>query len=574
MGSLEIIPLYFIALFLFLLPGAAVTLIVTARRKLSRIQALTLTVTASAAFGYAAFWVYFGNKYFGEAFSYTVLLLSACVVVNGLRDPQARAVIRSIMSPGAYVLIAGICYLCFFSLFGNPLQARVDLANVRFFDDVRPGDNLIPFIFAERIYDKQPLKPFCCGDWLSSDRPPLQAGIFLLQRPVRALGNTGLQYQTLGTALQCIWIWGIWALLTSLRTHPQRIRQALGFLIFSGFLFYNSVYVWPKLFGAGLMLLAASVVLEAFINKRALTSFDSALAAASIALAMLAHPGTAFSLPALAALLLWKKRDFSLRPVLFAAATIALFVAPWIAYQKLYDPPGNRLLKMHLAGVGGIDSRSVRQAIEDAYTSRSAATLLQYKWTNVAGLIGSEPVRGFGLNTDARVAQREYIWNAIGVLNAGWLVIAGLLVLRKRRAAVPGSAWLIAAALLNFAVWCVILFGPRATTTTHSSYADILLLSLGLIGFLLILPRIVVLVLFAIQVLNFAWTWVLFIPVAVPTSITSSTAPELQWPMLIAGAICAAGLIWHFGVSYSHRDATETVALGSETPRVDSGIMF
>ncbi len=141
-----------------------------------------------------------------------------------------------------------------FSLFSNPFDSGADVANLRFFDSARPGDNLIPLFFAEKIYAHQPVSPICCGDWLSSDRPPLQAGIFLLQRPLRLLGSVGLQYQLVGTVLQCLWICGVWTLLRALEAPAQRIRQVLGFLIFSGFLFYNSVYVWPKLLAATLVL--------------------------------------------------------------------------------------------------------------------------------------------------------------------------------------------------------------------------------------------------------------------------------------------------------------------------------
>jgi len=34
-----------------------------------------------------------------------------------------------------------------------------------------------------------------------------------------------------------------------------------------------------------------------------------------------------------------------------ALAIVVVFYLPWSAYQKYVDPPGNRLLKIHLAGV-------------------------------------------------------------------------------------------------------------------------------------------------------------------------------------------------------------------------------
>src|SRR5207302_1636266 len=183
---------------------------------------------------------------------------------------------------------------------------------------------------------------------------------------------------------------------------------------------------------------------------------------------------------------------------------IAFFVLPWMAYQKFYDPPGNRLLKMHLAAVSTIDSRSTWQTIKDAYRQRDLATILRLKRSNVSTLIGPKLFDGLGLtaigvsplrlNQQAaeatRIAQREYIWNALGVLNVGWLAVL-ISFSRKKRAKSPicHSALLLIAAVINLMAWVLTIYGPGQTVTTHSSYADILLLSVGLIGFLLTLPR-------------------------------------------------------------------------------------
>jgi hypothetical protein len=53
------------------------------------------------------------------------------------------------------------------------------------------------------------------------------------------------------------------------------------------------------------------------------------------------------------------------------------------------------------------------------------------------------------------------------------------------------------------------MFGPGATVTTHSSYADILLLSVGLLGWILTLPRYAVAVVFLLQAVNLLVVWVL-----------------------------------------------------------------
>ena len=42
-------------------------------------------------------------------------------------------------------------------------------------------------------------------------------------------------------------------------------------------------------------------------------------------------------------------------------------MAPWSAYQKYGDPPGNRLTKWTLAGVVEVDDRGTAEAIFDSY---------------------------------------------------------------------------------------------------------------------------------------------------------------------------------------------------------------
>ncbi len=555
--------MYAISLVLFLLPGCAITAVIAARRQMRLVHALIFSISASATLGYVAFWFYLASKLAGEIFSYGVIFSSAGLLAVTLsRAPTLKSLAKHMAPPFIYVLVIGLFYSYLFFLFSNPLKAHVDLPNFRFFQEVRPGDNLIPLFFAEKIYDRQPVSPVCCGDWLSSDRPPLQAGIFLLQRPLRLFGNTGLQYQLLATALQCLWIPGVCVLLWALGASCRRTKQVLGFFVFSGFLFYNSVYTWPKLLAATFILFVASILLEASANA-ALTFFETLLAALCFSLALLAHSGAVFSTPGLLLLLLAKRVRLSLRTATCGVLLIAFFLMPWVAYQKFYDPPGNRLLKMHLAGVGQIDSRSTWQAIRDAYESRSLPTLLRYKWSNLRTMIGPYPAQGFGpaeivdatrlhprASESSRMAQREYIWNAIGIVNAGSMVAFMLLVRRKKQRTLPHAGLLVAMAVLNLIAWCVAVFGPNQTFTTTSSYGDVVLLSIGLLGFLLALHRAAVFSLWILELLNFTLVWARVKPARLTLSNSSPISPESHWPLLIASLICALGLLWHFGRSY------------------------
>lgn len=241
------------------------------------------------------------------------------------------------------------------------------------------------------------------------------------------------------------------------------------------------------------------------------------------------------------------------RRLAWGALILLCFAVPWVLYQKYVDPPGKRLLKMHLASVGQVDSRSTWQALKDSYASLSWSRLVLYKWKNVTQLVGPEPVAGFGLNAlrlggdpgvdataleTARVAQREYIWSAIGMLNAGWLA-AVFLWLKGRDPGIPHAGWLLLAGVVNLLLWCLVIFGPAQTTTVHSSYADILLIMIGLCGFLLALPRWIPLSVMVIETLNVAFVWVPFQP-ASPVFRTA-----IQWPLVVFAILSSLGLLAH-----------------------------
>lgn len=537
----------------FLLPGLAAASLLTAssKRPIAPIYLVMLVICAGATLGYLAFWEFFFSTILGQIVSVTIYLAALGLLVSLRRT--VKSTVKAIREPFLFVALAALCYTSFYFLFSDPFLPGAGYASDRFFRDMLPADNIIPKIFAERIYERKPVHPFCCGDWLSSDRPPLQTGIVLMERPLMlpATDRSELDYQVLATALQCFWICGIWCLLTVIGTERRRIRQLIGFLIFSGFLFYNSVYAWPKLLAATCILFLLTILFDIGRNKRALTNFEAVLAADCLGLALMAHPGSVFSLAIFVVLLVRLRRFFTLRQVAMGLLIIMAFYLPWSAYQKYVDPPGNRLLKMHLAGVGPVDSRTTWEAIRDTYKSFPLGRIAYFKWENTLHLGGDDFFNSYGL-TDwkgpridheaterSRNAQRVYMWNAVGLANLGWL--AGLFLLVKRRwkgLAIPYGGWLIAAALANLIFWLMITFGPKETQTAHSSYADILLLSVGLMSFVLTLPRVFYLLLFGWQLVNFFVVWVWSAPARIPPPVT------IQWPMMIVGLGLTLVLLW------------------------------
>jgi len=550
---------YLFVLALFLLPGFVAASVLTARRPIPALYLVMVVIAASATLGYISFWAFFFSKGLGRVLSFSVYVAAiGLLAIPNAWNPRTamKATFDAIREPFLYVTLAGLCYMSFYLIFRDPFSPGISYSSDRFFAELLPGDNIIPAIFAERIYMRQPVRPFCCGDWLSSDRPPLQTGIVLLERPVVSwFSYPELSYELLASALQCFWICGVWCVFTSLGIDRRRFRQVTGFLIFSGFLFYNSIYTWPKLLASAFILFVLSILFDVMKANRALTNFEAALAGICLGLTLMSHPGAAFSLAVLGILLWRARRLFTRRQAAVALLIIASFYVPWSCYQKFVDPPGNRLLKIHLAGVVPVDPRTAWEAIRDSYHNHTLGEIIGYKWSNIVFMGGPKFFDSYGLtdfqggridNTateDSRSLQRVFMANALGLVNVGWL--AGLFLLakwlRQRREvklAIPYAGWLIAAALVNLVFWSVVTFGPNETQTAHSSYADILLLSIGLLGFVLTLPRVFFLLLLAWQLLNLFVVWVWSQPERMAQPIT------LEWPMLLSGVGLTVVLVW------------------------------
>ncbi len=525
----------------FLLPGVAAARVVIVRWPPLLPYALMVMVTVSGALGYAAFYIFFFSVPAGKVFSLLVCLVSLVLLCNGA---GLRLLAKQVAEPIVLSAAAMLCYLCFAFLFVSPAAAGASHINGRFYSVTLPGDNVIPLIFAEKIYTHEPLRPFCCGDWLSSDRPPLETGIFLLQRAAPWITSVDRDYELLGTGLQCLWICGVWSVLVSLGTTLVRIRRALVFLIFCGAIFFNSVYTWPKFLAATFILLALSILIRVLREQRAPARAEAILAGLCLGLALVSHPTSIYSLFTLPLLFVRFRHLFPWRkiaPLLAIALPLVLaFVLPWTAYQKFVDPPGDRLIKWHLAGHPEPDSLTAWQELRQAYGSRTLAQIAALRWGNIRYLAGDQ-VR-FSDSQDARKDQREYVLQALGVLNLGFVVFL-VMAARRRPPAIPYAGWIIAAVLINLLIWCCLEFGPRMTPLVHSSYADFLLLSIGLLGYVLALPRMAVMAALAIQLVNFfaIWVW------APPYWFASWGGPfemvVLQLPLLFFGGVLALTLL-------------------------------
>src|SRR5262249_30537492 len=176
-------------------------------------------------------------------------------------------------------------------------------------------------------------------------------------------------------------------------------------------------------------------------------------------------------------------RDFpGVGRALLGAAVALAWLAPWLAYQRFYDPPGDRLVKWHLAGVIPVDERPAAQALRDAYAQTSPRELLLNRWENLLVLVGrpwrAPPEQPPGQSPLSRWRNAEYynVVPALGLLNLGWLGLLG----RRPDGPARRAGGLLALGLAGLAVWVLLMFGPGTTYVYQGSFTTMMLVFLGL----------------------------------------------------------------------------------------------
>jgi hypothetical protein len=502
-----------------------------------------LTITALC--GYGAFWFFWLNHILGIIVCSLFLLATAIYAGLGLRDRTLYRLLKQpdVAFPLALSYLVGLAYLAVLYLYSHPLALNEVVINSRFL----PGfhqDTFIPHLFAERLYAGDDLRhPPLLGEWLSSDRPPLQTGLVLLQRPLVGLIfpiTPNLSYQLIGTIAQCIWLSAVWALGRQLRLKPSQLAVVLSFCIFSGFFLFNSLYVWPKLLAATL---AMGMVIAVFAGLRSAPQkpFAASVAGLGAGLGMVAHSGVVFTLlPTLGLMVIYYRR-LTLRRIGLALILLILVILPWIGYQKLYEPPGNRLLKMHLAGVHEVDERSFSEALIEQYQTLGLTNAMDYKLANVKRLFEGT-YHLIEVNPTLNRRQREFLFTfyVLGVLNLGWLFMAinSIRSLRPKlslQEKVDKQLFLPPLlGLTSLGIWCLLLFGPGQTVIHHGSYATMILLFVGLGAWVMTGPKVLTWILLGTQIALFIHTWILSKPPVDPDALLFPGPAEVMaeplWP--------------------------------------------
>jgi hypothetical protein len=503
----------------FLAPGLLGALVLLGRKRIPAHLAVLVAALISGVIAYLAFWAYLLHRGAGLAYTAGTAVLAVAAVVALLRGDRRR-LLRS-ADIGLPLLLMFLVALFYIGVtdgctWRSPATIVHDSCHV----SQLPGDNVLPQMFAENVAHGKARDTF--WTFQGSDRPPLQAAVALQQSPLTlttAWEVTG--YQVISQLLQLLWIPALWAMCRMMRLSGRRLAIVFALCVFNGFFLLNTFFVWPKLLAGSFVLLAIGLLFPGDRRPapgdppRPLTGWTVGLAGLAVALAMLSHSGAVFTLvPVGVALLLPRYRPPLRQLLTIGVLAVALF-GTWTAYQRLYDPPGDRLLKWHLAGQPEQDPRSFPAVLVAAYTDTPVKRIVLNKVDNVAALFyTSEGCVSPTLGPGNVLRHKEFchVAPSLETLNVGWLVLLLPFVRRRLWTRVDPARFRLLLGVTAGALlcWVLLMFGnpPALTFAFQGSYATAMLMFLLAATVIGALPRRVAHTLVALQVLYFGVVWV------------------------------------------------------------------
>lgn len=530
---------------------------------------LAVFLAASGIVAMLAFWCYYGDRTLGETFSYFAAFGSAALIAWLLYEGELdRGILRQLATP-LCLWALGSAFLIFLGFVHGGADQPVGMATSRF-SHVLPSDSSIPQFFSEWFYlhGHHGTPPVFPGEWLASDRPPLQLGYVMSQRPF-GWDATGLHYQVLGVILQQLWIVGLWALLLAARLGRVTRALIMATVLLSGLAIVNGFFVWPKLLPAAMLLGAAALVLTPLWSRLRRSLWAAALFAALCGLAMLGHGASVFGVIPLLAVAAWRGLP-GWRWLGVAALVGIALMAPWSAYQKYGDPPGNRLTKWTLAGVVEVDDRGTSEAIVDAYREAGVGGTIHNKAENFVTMAGGGPAyiqlkNGFASGDISEIiAAVRFVFFFYLLPSLGLLLIAPLAMVAVRRRPAGREDWDFALSCLlalgvGAVAWGLLVFGSEAMRTViHiGSYLLPILGMAGCVaGLRAVWPR------FAVWYVGFAavLSLAIYVPALTPLAGSSYSATTALLALVSLAGFLAVAL---FGLG---RDRGTTVP----EPRIDS----
>jgi hypothetical protein len=575
--ALRLLAMASFLLFVIMAPAAAACMLAFRKGMRDPGELTAIAILAIGLVSYLAFWTYLFSPKLGATYSYVVLCASCVIVWMGFRRQKQTAwpVLRQAAVPWLLVALASIFIICLGFIYGRPDSVQ-DYAAHRFGPPDLSIDNFVPKIFADDVVHGHVPVPMV-GDWLSSDRPPLQTGTALYTYAFTH-GKRDVEYQVVAVILQLTFLAGIWTYVRAAGVNHKALVLMVAATLFSGFTIMNAFFTWPKLLPVSfLLLLPAYLFTKQFARVRA-SGCTGAMVGAAAALAMLCHGGSAFALIGVGATLAVMGRIPRLRFTIAAILTAACIYSPWILYQKYYDPPGDRLLKFHLAGVTDphpelklgrllaqkygeltMEQVALNKLANFEVLFRAPIPWWKHSMALLTGLVTGDSAKRSAAVASIRFTVFLHWFWSIDLSVISLPALLWCLLFNRRQTPELDQAWrLWVCTALTLVAWCLIMFAPGSTSPYQGSYFTEIAAILGSTLALWALSPLAATIVVAIQVLANACVEVLSTAPR-PLGVATFMGP-VNVPLAVAAVtavLAIAWVLWRIGkeISESGSDA-------------------
>lgn len=316
-------------------------------------------------------------RFFITLIIFSGIFLSATKIRQLFKRPLNFLYRRPAMTGWFIVSLAAVVLL--YAQSPNSLQYT---ANYRFTPASWSTDNQLPLQLSIALERGTSLDKLDWGTWLVSDRTPAFAGFLTLaETGLRIIPQSRLYlllplFNTIfGACVLASWVLPVWVLAKSVGLCGKQRIFVIVMLACSPFVFFNTIYIWPKLLSSTL-LLVAWVILA--LNRHSRNStLSGALAGFTAGLSVMSHGSAAFGVMALGIVLFISRPRELFIPLVVFSALFIMTVLPWTIWVKNYYPPGNALAKYAFAGTFGFDERekTLVATVRDAYRHETIVSI-------------------------------------------------------------------------------------------------------------------------------------------------------------------------------------------------------
>ncbi|WP_029349396.1 hypothetical protein [Bosea sp. 117] len=437
------------------------------RRWPSEDGALLLPLIVGAG-AYGAVIAWFLHPWLGMAVSLALMAGTLAMAVQALPQDALADASRAVAPVSAFTLFVLVMGL-------YPFADQIYLAaGDRWL--WLPGDNVLQLLLADQLRRGALAIPMV-WDWHASDRPPLQSGVYLLW----GVSDRAL-YQVVSSLAQALILLPLGALLRQMM--PQRLVW-MGLAAFgaSSLALLHTLYVWPKLFSATFLLI---VFIETFAPIEGRAKRHALIMGGAAAFALLCHGGAIFALAILVPFYLWtRRRDVfgetartvpTMMNMLLSALIAFLAMLPWLLFQRLIDPPGDRLAKWHLAGLIEVNEGiGLVEAMRAAYARLGFDAWLAGRLENLRMVYGGlasflpDLAAGRFANPDILLHRSFYetLYSLWFIAPAG---LAAFLILAARGGLPPRAAPLFVTGNAILLLWALAMFVPGSAVIHQGTF--------------------------------------------------------------------------------------------------------